>query len=211
MNNRGLQIGLGATGLGAGLGGLFGGNSNPADAANPYLQQIPGAISPYYNPYMNAGNQALPQLQGQYNNLLNNPGGFLNQIGSQYQQSPGFQFALQQALKGSNQAMAAGGMAGSPEAMQQAEQVGTQLGNQDYYNWLQQATGMYGQGLQGEQGLAGMGFGAASGMADQVAQALAQQGAYAYQGQAAQNQASGSNFGNILGGAGMLLGAFMKP
>jgi len=96
------------------LSGLFGGKGykNPADSANKYIDQIPGQTSQYFQPYINAGQNALPQLQGQYNDLLNNPGGKLNQMGGQFQQSPGFQFALQQALQGSGHAAAAGGMAG---------------------------------------------------------------------------------------------------
>jgi hypothetical protein len=199
--------GMGAGSIGAGLWGLFGNDSNPANGAQGYLSQIPGAISPYYNPYINAGSGALSNLQGQYGNLLNNPGGMLNQIGSSYHQSPGFQFALQQALQGSGHAAAAGGMAGSPQHEQQNMQLATNIGNQDYYNFLNPAIGLYGQGLQGEQGLATMGFGAATNMSDQIAQALANQAGLSYAGKAAQNQSQGSAFSNIFGGLGML-GAF---
>ncbi len=202
VRNFGLASGLG--GIGAGLGSMFFGDNNPADAGMKYLDQIPGAVSPYYQPYINAGNQALPQLQSQYGNLLNDPGGMLNKIGGGFQQSPGFKFALDQALQGAGHSAAAGGMAGSPQAQQQAMQIATQLGNQDYYNWLNQATGMYGQGLQGMGGLANMGFNASKGMSDQIAQALAAKSQLGYAGQAAQNQAQGSAFGNILGGIGTL-------
>lgn len=203
-----LMKGLGAGSIGAGLFGLFGGgDTNPANAAQGYLRNIPGSISPYYNPYINAGTGALSNLQGQYSNLINNPGGMINQIGSNYQQSPGFQFALQQALQGAGHAAAAGGMAGSPQHEQWNTQLATDIGNQDYYNWLNQATGLYGAGLQGEQGLANTGFNAATGMSDQIAQALANQAGLAYAGKAAQNQAQGSSLNDIFGGAG-ILGAF---
>lgn len=192
-------------GIGAGVGSLlFGGMNNPADAADPYLSQIQGQISPYYQPYIGAGTQSLSALQGQYGDLINNPGGMLNKIGGSFQQSPGFQFALQQALRGANQGAAAGGMAGSPQSQVQNMQIGTQLGNKDYYNYLGDATGLYGQGLQGLQGLTGLGFNAASGMSDQIAQMLAARAQLAYQGQAAQNQQQNSMFGNIANGAGML-------
>lgn len=199
---RNLGIGLGAGGIGSGLAGLFAGN--PADDAMKYLKQIPGAIGGYYNPYIQAGREALPQLQGQYGNLINDPGGMLNKIGGGFQQSPGFKFALDQALQGSGHAAAAGGMAGSPQHEQQNMQLATQLGNQDYYNWLNQATGMYGTGLQGLGGIANLGFNASTGMADQIAQALAAQSQLGYAGKAAQNQGRGSAFGNILGGLGSL-------
>src|ERR1700741_4030115 len=84
--------------LGAGLGGLMGDWQNPADSANDYFNQIPDMLKKYMSPYIDAGNKMGGLLQGQYGNLLNNPGGMLNQIGQNYHQSPGFQFALQQAL-----------------------------------------------------------------------------------------------------------------
>lgn len=201
MQKFGTMAGLG--GIASGLGGLFGGD-NPADAGMKYLDQIPGAVSPYYQPYMDAGKWALPQLQDQYGKLVNDPGGMINNIGSKFQQSPGFKFALDQALQGAGHSAAAGGMAGSPQAQQQAMQIATQLGNQDYYNWLGQATGMYGQGLQGMGGMANMGFNASNNMANQMAQALAAKSQLGYAGQAAQNQAQGSAFGNIMGGIGTL-------
>jgi hypothetical protein len=191
-------------GLGGIASGLFGGNNNPADAGMDYLKQIPGTISPYYQPYMNAGNEALPRLQNQYSNLLNDPGGMLNKIGAGYQQSPGFKFALQQALQGAQHQAAAGGMAGSPQAQQQGMELATQIGNQDYYNWLGKAEGLYGAGLQGMGGISNMGFNASQSLAEQIAQALAAQSQLGYAGKAAENQAQGSSFGNILGGAATL-------
>ena len=200
--NFGMASGMG--GIAGGLMGLFGGNNNPADSAMPYLQQIPEAMRPYFQPYMQAGEKALPQLESQYGNLMNNPGGELNKIGQGFQQSPGFQSALKEALQAGNQAAAAGGMAGSPMHEQQNMQLATNLGNQDFYNWLEKAMGMFGQGLQGTQGLANMGFGASKSMSDQIAQALAAQSALSYAGSAAQNQSEGAGMQNILSGLGTL-------
>ncbi len=192
------------------LSGLFGGKGykNPADKANQTIGQIPGQTSQYFDPYINAGKNALPILQGQYNDLLNNPGGKLNQMGGQFQQSPGFQFALQQALQGSGHAAAAGGMAGSPQHEQQNMGIATQLGNQDYYNYLDKALGLYGQGLTGEQGMAQGGLTAGTSMADMISQALAQQANYDFRGQQDKNARKNdlwSGLGNLGGAA---LGAF---
>jgi hypothetical protein len=185
--------------------GLFGkGSKNPADSAMPYLNQIPGATSGYFQPYINAGQYALPTLQGQYNQLLGSPGAKLNEIGGQFQQSPGFQFALQQALQGAGHAAAAGGMAGSPQHEQQNMGLATDLANQDYYNWLGHATGLYNQGLAGEQGLASGGLQAGSSMADMIAQTLAQQANLSFNGQQQQNQNKSDMWGNIFKGAGSL-------
>lgn len=186
--------------LGGGLGGILGSlfnNQSPSDAANQYLNQMPGQISPYFQPYIQAGAGALGPLQGQYSNLMSDPGGMLNKIGAGYHQSPGFNFALNQALKAAGQGAAAGGMAGSPMAQQQNMATATGMANQDYYNWLNQAQGMYGMGLQGEQGLAGMGMQAGTNMANVIAAQLAQQAADAYQQQAQQNQGLMSGLGSI--------------
>lgn len=201
-----LGRGAGAGALGTGIAGLFGKGTNPADKANQYISQIPGQTSQYFNPFFEAGKSQIGGLQDQYGGLLNNPGGKLNEIGSNYQQSPGFQFALQQALKGSGNAAAAGGMAGSPQHEQQNMGIASGLASQDYNNWLQQATGLYGQGLSGSQNMMNAGQQAGQSQADMIAQALAQQGNYAYEGQAAKN--ASNPWGNIFGGAG-LLAAFL--
>lgn len=196
---------FGGSSIGAGIAGLLFPGKNPADVANPFIAGIPDAVKQYLNPYMSAGGQAMGDLQKQYGGLINDPGGMLNKIGAGYQQSPGFKFALEQALGGANRAAAAGGMAGSPMAMQENQRVATGLANQDYNNWLGQATGMYGQGLQGLQGINAMGYGASNSMANAIAQAMAQQAAYKYQGQAAKNQQQSGAWGDIFGGFASLL------
>lgn len=192
----------GAAGIGSGLAGLFGGGKNPADAANKYIGQIPGQTSPYLNPWFQAGQQAIPGLQEQYAGLMGDPGGMLNKIGEHYQQSPGLHFAIQQALQGAGHAAAAGGMAGSPQHEQQNEQLANDLAAQDYYKWLGGATGLYGQGLAGQQGLSQQGQQAGQSMADIISQALAQQANLAYAGQQAKNQQQSGSWGDILGGIG---------
>jgi len=191
------------------LSDFFKGGKNPADAAMPYLNQIPGQASPYLDPFFQAGKGALNPLQEQYKNLLGDPGGFMNKIGGSYQQSPGFKSAMEQALTAGNHAAAAGGMAGTPQSQFQQMQMATGLANQDYNNWMQNALGLYGQGLTGEQGMAGMGQQAGQSLSDLISQTLAQQGNLAFQGSRQQNQNKNDLWGNIFKGAGSLFGAFM--
>ena len=182
---------------------LFGGK-NPADSAMPYLNQIPGQTQQYQQPWMQAGKDQLPGLQDQYNQLMNDPGGKMNQIGEGFKESPGFKFAMQQALQGGNHAAAAGGMAGSPQHEQQNMQMATDLGNQEYGNWMKNALGMYGQGLEGSQGMANQGQQAGQSMADMIAQTLAQQANLSFNGQQQQNQNKSDMWGNVFKGAGSL-------
>lgn len=193
------------------MSNLFKGGKNPADSAMPYLNQIPGQTSQYFDPYINAGKNALPNLQGQYDQLLNNPGGKLNDIGQNFQQSPGFKFAMDQAMQAAGHAAAAGGMAGSPQHEQQNMGVATDLANQDYYNWLTGATGLYNQGLQGKQGLAAGGLQAGTSMADMIAQTLAQQANLKFQGNRQQNQNKNDLWSNAFKLGGSALGAFGNP
>lgn len=182
---------------------LFGGK-NPADSAMPYLNQIPGQTQQYQQPWMQAGKDQLPGLQDQYSQLMNDPGGKMNKIGEGFKESPGFKFAMQQALQGGNHAAAAGGMAGSPQHEQQNMQMATDLGNQEYGNWMKNALGMYGQGLQGSQGMANQGQQAGQSMADMIAQTLAQQANLSFNGQQQQNQNKSDMWGNVFKGAGSL-------
>lgn len=202
-NAFGESAGLGA--MGAGLGQLFANYQNPADAASPYFNQISQQLPQYFQPYMQAGQGMLGPLGQQYGNLMNNPGGVMNSIGSGYQQSPGFQWQLQQGLMGANNAASAGGMLGTPQHQQQAATMATGLANQDYYNYLSRALGMYGQGLQGAQGLAGLGADASMGLGEDLSSNLAQQAGLAYKGQENENQQQGGEWGSLLGGAASML------
>lgn len=187
------------------LSNLFGGGKNPADAAMPYLNQIPGQTNQYQDPFFQAGKGALDPLKEQYNKLLGDPGAFMNKIGESYQQSPGYKFALEQALAAGNNAAAAGGMSGTPQSQYQQMQTVTGLANQDYNSWLGNALGLYGQGLSGEQGLANTGQQAGQNMADMIANLLAQQGNMAFRGAQEENSQRNSLLGGLgkLGGAGL--------
>ena len=190
--------------IGAGLGAMMGGWKNPSSAANPYMDQMGPELQKWLGPYVQAGNRQLPGLEGQYGQLMNDPGGRLNQIGAGYHQSPGFQFALQQALQGAGHAAAAGGMAGSPQHEQQNMGLAAGLANQDYNQWLGNALGMYGKGLSGSQGLYDTGEQAGVGMGEDLASILGQRAKLAYEGQNTENQRSGGMWGSLLGGAAQL-------
>lgn len=207
----GLKAGFGGAGggiLGGLLGSLFGNNKDPYKEAQKSLSQIPGTISPYYQPYIGAGNQALGTSQKQYQNLLNNPGDIYNQLGSGYHESPGFHFALSQALNGIDNAAAAGGMTGTPGHQQQAGQLAENLANQDYQSYLQQVLGLYGTGLQGEQGLANQGLGASNELAQSLANNLIGQGQLGFNQAEYGNQRNSNLFGGLGTIGGLLAGLF---
>lgn len=186
------------------LSNFFSGGKNPADSAMPYLNQIPGQTQQYQQPWFQAGKNMIPGLTDQYNQLMNDPSKRLNDIGAGYKESPGFKFAMQQALQGGNHAAAAGGMAGSPQHEQQNMQLANDIASQDYNKWLDNALGLYGQGLSGGQTMSNQGQQAGQNIADMIAQTLAQQANLSFQGQAQKNQNQSDLFGNIAKGVGSL-------
>jgi hypothetical protein len=192
--------------IGSLFGNLFGHDQwkNPADAAMPYLNNLPDQLKPYYEPYIQAGQGALPQLQQQFGNLTNDPGGRLNQIGAGYQKSPGFDFALKQALQASGNAAAAGGMAGSPQHEYLNMEKATGLANQDFNNWLSNAIGLYGTGLSGQQNLYNTGFQASQGLGDSLGANELSKALLQYQGQGMQNEHDTDKSGSLWGSLGNL-------
>jgi len=191
--------------IGSLFSGLMGANAkNPADAGMPYEQDALNSLPGYYKPYMDAGQSQISPLEKQYSQLMNNPAGMMNQIGASYHQSPGFQFALHQAMNSANNASAGGGMAGSPMAQQQNMGTATQMGNQDYYNYMKNAMGMYGEGLQGAQDMYGMGANAANQLGTNMSNVYNNMAQMQYAGQQQQNQNKGSAAGGIGGALGTL-------
>lgn len=172
---------------------------NPSKKAMPYLNQVPGTITPYYQPYVNAGQQALPQLSNMYNQMMTNPNEIINRLGAGYQQSPGYQWRLGQGEQAINNASAAGGMLGTPMHQQQAGELASNLANQDYDQYLQHVLGLLGGGVSGLQGMSQLGYGASSDLATSLGQNLMNQANLQYAGQANRNQMYGGLFGNVLG------------
>jgi hypothetical protein len=215
--------------LGAGLGGMlapmFGTMGNPMQAANPYMQQAndylgktPDYVHQYLDPYVNAGQGAMGTLQGQYQNLMNDPNSMLAKMGAGYQQSPGYQHNVKAATNALNNAAEAGGYVGSPQHQTRAAETIEGLASQDYNQYLNNVMGLYGQGLQGMGGINQMGYGAASGATNTLADMLKNQAQnaqaqaeLAYANQFHENQQQGGMFsglGGLLGGA---LGSFGGP
>lgn len=179
---------------------------NPAKRAMPYFQQAQQQLPQYYNPFIQAGQRAQPQVEQAYGRMLD-PNKFLQDIGSGYHASPGFNWQLQQGLSAANNAAAAGGMLGSPQHQQQAATMAEGLANQDFYNYLSHALNTYGQGVAGEQGLYDTGYGASTGLGENLSSLMQQQGGLAFQGQRERTQSIGDLWGNIISALGQYKGA----
>ncbi len=187
------------------LSNMFGSGTNPANAANQTLGQIPGAVNPYYQPYIDRGQQSGNALSDQYSQLINDPGALYSQLGSGYKQSPGYQFKLQQALGAAQRANQAGGMLGTPQDQQQQAGVANDIASQDYEEYINHILSMYGLGTQGRQKEEEQGYNASTGYGDILGSVLGQQAQNQYAGQAADNARRAQNWSNLFkaGGAGV--------
>lgn len=172
---------------------------DPSKAAQPYLNKIPGTITPYYQPSINAGNQALPGLQAQYGQMMNDPNGIISRLGAGYHQSPGYQFKLGQGESAINNAQAAGGMLGTPQHQQMAGDLAEKLSNEDFQNYLNSVLGVYQGGIQGNQGLYNSGLASSSELANALAMTMMNQGNLAYSGVQGQNNMTGGIINDIFG------------
>jgi hypothetical protein len=196
--------GSGAAGIGGGLYNLFSGGPGIAKEANKYLNQIPGAMQPYYKPYMEAGQNALGQLMGQYGQLTGSTGDVYNKLAGGYQESPGFQSALKQALGAAGNQAAAGGMSGTPQAQLQSADVAGTLSQKDFGDYMGRMMGLYNTGLSGLSGINQQGFGANTDYANMLGSILGQQGQYAAMEKSMKNQQRGQGIGQLFGGLGSL-------
>lgn len=194
------------------LSKLFGGSGgkSPMDAANQYLNQIPGVGHQGYDPYINAGMDASGRTKSKYEELMSDPTAFINKLMEGYKPSEGYQFQKNQLTKELSNTAAAGGVAGTPmDQLNQGEQIQGLLGK-DMQQFLQNILGVFNTGLEGEEGIANRGYDASKNLTDLLGGALNQQGGLAFQDQQQKNKNKNdlwSMFGKALGaGAGGLLG-----
>jgi len=153
---------------------MFG--QNPYDADAEYMDQIPGVQQQYLAPYSQMGQTLLPQLAGGYGAMALHPSQVQAGLGQGFQQDPGYDWNVDQQMQAQNQAMAAGGMSGSPESQQFAENTSNQLANQQYQQYMNNQMRIAGAGVQGEQGLESQGYGASNQMANNMTDYLYNRG-----------------------------------
>lgn len=181
------------------LSNAFGGNKNPNTEANNYLNQIPGQVKPYYDPYINAGKDSLDKLTKHYGDLTDNPGKVFGDLGAAYTQSPGYAATLREALSGANNAAALGGGGGLGTYGHQELAAGAagDVANKDFEQYINHVLGLHTEGLQGEQGIENQGFSANKDYASMIAQLLNAQGTNAANTASAHNQQTGNNWSNL--------------
>lgn len=187
------------------LDNLFGGGGQaPKDAANEYLNQIPGVAHQGYDDYINAGKDAGNKTKTAYEEMMNDPTGFINKLMGGYKESEGYKYQKDKLTQELGNTAAAGGIAGTPlDQMNQGEGV-QKLLSADMQQFLTNVLGQHKEGLAGEEGIAERGYGASGKLTDTLGGALNQQGGLAFQNQQQNNQNKTdmwNMFGKVLGGA----------
>lgn len=191
---------------------LFGGGSNPTDAANQYLDQIPGAAHQGYDDYINAGKDASGKTKSQYEDMMSDPSGFINKLMEKYKTSEGYGYSKDKLLKEMSNTSAAGGIAGSPyDQVNQAEGVQGLL-SKDMQQFLTNALGRYDKGLDGEEGIATRGYDASGKLTDAISGGLNQKGGLAFNDAQQKNKNRNDMWSMFVkalgGGAGFAMGGF---
>lgn len=135
----------------SGLGNLFGGDdpSQAYQAAQDQANKYYGMATNTQQPFYNAGTGAIPQYQ-QYLQQMSNPTGFINNIMSQYQESPWAKFQQQEAQRANNNMASAAGLIGSTPWQRAGEDYARNISSQDQNQFLQNVLGVntsYGSGL----------------------------------------------------------------
>lgn len=184
-----------ASSLGSIASGFFTDAGAPYHAAMGPYNQYMGKAENVQNPFLQAGQGALPQYQ-QFLQSMQNPSDFINHLMGQYQQSPFAQYEQNQAIRGGQNAASASGLIGSTPFAQQLQQNASNISSQDMQNWLQNVLGINTQYGQGLSGLIGGGQQAANSLSGLYSGQAEGAGNLAYGQRAGQNQ----NTGNIIGG-----------
>src|SRR5579859_3319784 len=180
---KGGALGGGLSGL---FGGLFGGGDPYKDAMKQYENYANKAAN-YQNTFYQAGKGAIGDYQN-YLQGMSDPSEFLNNLMSNYQESPYNQYLQQQSNRAGTNAASASGLIGSTPFQLQQQQNAANIAQGGMNDWLQNALGInnsYGSGLQN---LLGMGQGAGNQLSNIFSNLGNQMGEGAYGSREAKNQ-----------------------
>ena len=188
------------------LSDFFSGGKNPADAAMPYLNQIPGMEKGYYEPYIQRGNEAYGALNPQFTQMGSDPAAYLEKIMGNYEPSKAYQLARDETQRAAGNSAAAGGMRGSiNDITNQARLTDSLLGN-DMQQWLNNVLGLQKTGMEGDGNFYNKGFEATQGLTGDLSNVLGTQAGLAFQGQANQNKSRSDLLSGIIKALGGVAG-----
>lgn len=176
---------------------------NPADdALDMYsYEDMLAMLEQYYGQYRDAGSNMLPTMEAEANKLISSPSSVYSMLGADFQTSPGYEYQMQTGMNASNQAAAAGGMAGTQQHQAYSQQTAQGIAAQEWNTYMKQMTDLYMQGLGLGGDITQMGYNASSAMAQDLSRFMGAQMGLEYAGSAQQQ-------GNLWGSIGAVAGMF---
>lgn len=163
------------------LSKLFGGGGgNPMDAANQYLDKIPGEAHNTYDDYINQGKESGKNAHDAFEEMMKDPQAFLDKLTSGYKESDSYKYQAGKIGNAMSNTAAAGGIAGTPLDQANQGEVLQGLLSADQQQYLQNVLGRYDLGLKGEQDEATRGYDSSGKLNDIISGGLNQQGGLAF-------------------------------
>ena len=188
---------------------LSGGDSgNPARAAEPYLNQIPGVGQQYYTPYVNRGEQASQQSNELYQRLAQDPSGYFNELIESYKPTAAYKSKYERAMREATNTANAGGYGGTQLDQEERARLADRLAEEDLQQYINNILGIQGTGLEGLQHQGDYGYQASQGAADYLGNAYGNQAENAYAGRAQQLKNQSNVFSDLLKGGAQAAGAY---
>ena len=135
------------------------------------------------------------------------------QVGTQFQESPGYRFALQEGLQAIDRGASARGLLNSGARVREATRYGTGMASQEYGNWLSRLQALAGVGQTATGQSASLAANAGAQGAGIINQGGAQQAGLTMAGGQAQAAGTVNQANTTLGGVNQGLGlwALMNP
>jgi hypothetical protein len=197
IQNDGQGFGGGSgSGLAGFLGGLFGHSDRPYKSAIDQYQKYGDKAANVQNPFLQAGQGAIPQFQ-QWLQGMQDPSGFINHLMGQYQESPFAKYQQQQGMRSGTNAASAGGLIGSTPFAQQMQQNAQNISSMDMNQWLQNVIGINSQYGAGQQNLMSGGQNSANELSNLYGNMGVGMGNLSYGQQMAKNQDRSNMFGGL--------------
>lgn len=183
---------------------------NPADSAMPYFKQIPDVEHAAYDPYIQHGEDAYNKSSPEFNQMASDPTSVISAIMSHYQASPEFKYMNDYLTRGAANTAAAGGIRGSTQDIADEGGITQGLMSKDMQQFLQNVLGIKGAGLQGEQNLYNIGYGASNELGSSLGTNLGNEGQLAFQGQREQNKRKDDLRAALFSGLGSIGGSLFN-
>lgn len=180
------------------LAQMFMKRKNPADSAMSQLDKISPNVWKYYQPFIEGGQKDYDILQNEFIKNIQNPQDLYNNIASSYRSSPEFDFKNQQATSSLKNAMASGGMLGTPMHAEKQQEYTNKLLSSDMNNYMTNILNNYYKNLSGLGGLEQQGYGMSGQMGDLEKELGSARAQYAYGGQASKNAQNAAMWSDLI-------------